>query len=66
MVKRESIGTLILTDDDNATRSMHSMETDNVPSFIQEDSEAYLKYMSPPRTTRVYKVELITNLYCSH
>ena len=23
---------------------------------MQEDSEAYLKYMSPPRTTKVYKV----------
>lgn len=53
------MGTLVLTDDENTIGLMQPMDNDSVPSFLQEDSEAYLKYMSPPRTTKVYKVWLI-------
>ena len=54
--KRDSIGTLILTDDENTGGLAKPIDTDEIPSFLQEDSEAYLKYMSPPPTTKVYKV----------
>ncbi|KAK8808783.1 hypothetical protein WA588_004425 [Blastocystis sp. NMH] len=52
---RDSIGTLVLTEDEIPGGLAKSIDTDEVPSFLQEDSEAYLKYMSPPRTTKVYK-----------
>lgn len=56
------MGTLVLTDDENTIGLMQPMDNDSVPSFLQEDSEAYLKYMSPPRTTKVYKVLFINRL----
>ena len=56
MLKRESIGTLVLTEDDNLTGLTHRTEIDDPPSFLQEYSESFLERMSPPRTTKVYKV----------
>lgn len=54
-----SVGTSMITEDDPNPGMMQSMDNDSVPSFLQEDSEAYLKYMSPPRTTTVYQVYLL-------
>lgn len=56
------MGTIVLTDDENTMGLMQPMDNDSVPSFLQEDSEAFLKYMSPPRTTKVYKVSMLDHM----
>ena len=43
-------------EEENTLGFMQSMDNDSVPSFLQEDSEVYLKYMSPPRTTTILLV----------
>ena len=47
---------MVLTDDENTMGLMQPMDNDSIPSFLQDGDDAYLKYMSPPRTTQVYKV----------
>lgn len=58
IMQRESVGTLVLTDDENTMGLMQPMDNDSIPSFLQDGDDAYLKYMSPPRTTQIYKVSL--------
>ncbi|KAK8827695.1 hypothetical protein WA577_007242 [Blastocystis sp. JDR] len=53
---RESVGTLVLTDDETGVGLVQPIDPEEQPSFLQDQgSDAYLKYMSPPRTTSVYK-----------
>ena len=52
-LKRESIGTLVLTEDENG------METTPSSTIRDENSDSFLQYMSPPRTTRIYKVVIV-------
>lgn len=53
------MGTLVLTDDETGVGLMQPIDSEEVPSFLQDEaSDAYLKYMSPPRTTTVYKVAI--------
>ena len=47
----------MLTDDETGVGLVQPIDPEEQPSFLQDQgSDAYLKYMSPPRTTSLYKV----------
>lgn len=49
----------MLTDDETGGGLAQPIDSEEQPSFLQDlNSDAYLKYMSPPRTTSVYKVRI--------